>query len=97
MRVSALETDYGLDVPLIHDPEMASALEDQEDDVEGEDGYEEDDEDEGEDKRALRRWTVTCMKWWALDAGCLVAAAVLSVFFSVLFFTIGKCLPPAVL
>lgn len=48
-----LKLDNGLDVLLIHDPEMANALEGQDGDAEDEDGYEEDDEDdedEGEDE-----------------------------------------------
>ena len=44
-----LKLDNGLDVLLIHDPEMASALEGQDDDVDEEDGYEEDDDDDGDE------------------------------------------------
>lgn len=44
-----LRLQNGLDVLLIHDPEMAEALEGRSDDGEEEDGYESDDEGDEED------------------------------------------------
>jgi hypothetical protein len=70
-----LTLENGLDVLLIHDPEMADTLDEEEEVEEEEDeddeGDEEDDMEEGEQEDAVRLAAVACCR----DAGTCVAAA----------------------